>query len=78
MAASNAPSAKGRADALARTFRAPGCWSSMTREGSTATTSASAGSYEPVPAPTLTTVRAPPRPSRISAASRGSGCRTRR
>jgi hypothetical protein len=33
----------------------------MTGDGSTATTDLGAGSYDPVPAPTLTTVRAGPR-----------------
>ena len=44
-------------------------------EGSTATTLQSAGSYDPVPAPMLTMLCAPPRASLIAAAMRGSGRR---
>ena len=46
----------------------------MTAEGSTAST-VSGGSYEPEPAPTLTTDRAPPSAALIAASIRGSGRR---
>jgi hypothetical protein len=47
----------------------------MTADGSTAVTSRSRGSYEPLPAPTLSTVRAPPSAPWITAAIRGSSPR---
>jgi hypothetical protein len=47
----------------------------MTADGSTAVTSRSDGSYDPVPAPTLTTVRASPSAAQIRAAIRGSAGR---
>jgi hypothetical protein len=44
----------------------------MAADGSTATTARLAGSYEPAPAPTLTTVSAGPSAAWTSAAMRGS------
>src|ERR1700733_7418964 len=44
----------------------------MTADGSTAVTSLSGGSEEPVPAPTFSTVRASPSAAQICAAIRGS------
>jgi hypothetical protein len=52
-----------------------GRWARMTADGSTAVTSRSDGSYDPVPAPTLTTVRASPSAAQIRAAIRGSAGR---
>ena len=70
-------SGSGKASALAwMTGAAPGGrWAIIVADGSTASTSRSAGSYEPVPAPTFNTDRASPSASRISAASLGSGLR---
>jgi hypothetical protein len=50
-------------------------WASITRDGSTATTRRSVGSYEPVPAPTLTTDSASPSALKMKSAIRGSGRR---
>jgi len=47
----------------------------MEADGSTAVTVRSTGSYDPAPAPTLSTVRASPSASRMCAAMRGSGRR---
>ena len=74
IAASNEPSANGSCSATARTAGAePGerC-AIITSEGSTAVTSRSVGSYEPVPAPTLTTVCASPSAFQMGSASLGS------
>ena len=74
MAASKESSGNGRCSAAASTAGpAPaGRWPIITADGSTAVTSRSRGSYEPVPAPTLTTVRASPSAARIGSAGRGS------
>src|SRR6267378_4202298 len=50
-------------------------WRSIAADGSTATTGRSAGSYEPAPAPTFTTLAAAPSASAMAAAIRGSGRR---
>ncbi len=78
-AASNAPSPNGNAPATPRTTAAaPGARCPIiVSDGSTATTARSAGSYDPAPAPTFTTVRASPSARRITAAHRGSGRRFR-
>jgi hypothetical protein len=47
----------------------------ISEEGSTAITSRSRGSYEPVPAPMLTTLRASPSAAQILASMRGSARR---
>src|SRR5262245_53766778 len=77
MAASNAPSRKGRRSAVAWTTgaRPAGRWWIIVHAGSTATTRRSAGSYDPVPAPTFTTDVAEPRAESMAAAIRGSGRR---
>ena len=73
-AASTAPSSSGMAWAVACTAGAStaGRCAIMTSDGSTAST-VSGGSYEPDPAPTLTTDRAPPRARLIAASIRRSG-----
>ena len=78
-AASNEPASNGSASAEAWTARAaPGArCASITAEGSTATTSRSRGSYAPLPAPTLTTLRASPRARAICCSMRGSDRRVR-
>jgi hypothetical protein len=78
MAASNAPSSNGSSSATARTIgAAPSARCAIiVSDGSTATTSRSAGSYAPVPAPTLTTVRASPSAARMRRGIRGSSRRT--
>ena len=53
-----------------------GRWAIIVVDSSTATTARSAGSYAPVPAPTLTTEGASPRPRAIVLAKRGSALRT--
>ena len=53
-------------------------WSIIVCDGSTATTRRSRGSYEPVPAPTLTTLRASPSAAWIAASMRGSAVRVAR
>ncbi|HYE19020.1 MAG TPA: hypothetical protein VEA69_11280 [Tepidisphaeraceae bacterium] len=75
--ASNARSANGSASARARTAGAAprGRWASMTADGSTATTDRPAGSYEPAPAPTLSTERMPASATVNRAAMRGSARR---
>ena len=79
MAASTAPSRSGRSSAKARIAgtRERGRCAAMTSLGSTAITWRSSGSYEPAPAPTLTTVRASPRADMIRARRRGSSRRVR-
>src|SRR5580704_290916 len=74
IAASKDPSANGRRPATPGTHGAApaGRCARMTADGSTAVTCRSGGSYAPVPAPTLTTVRASPSAAQIRAASRGS------
>lgn len=76
-AASKDSSANGSDSADARTAAAaPGGRAAIIpSEGSTAVTIRSAGSYDPVPAPTFTTVLASPRAAEIAAAMRGSGRR---
>jgi hypothetical protein len=57
--------------------RSRGLCAAITSLGSIATTWRSLGSYDPAPAPTLTTVRASPRAARIRARKRGSSRRKR-
>jgi hypothetical protein len=61
IAASKQPSGKGRCSATASMagVRCAGRWARITADGSTAVTSNSADSYDPVPAPTLSTRCAP-------------------
>jgi hypothetical protein len=77
IAASTDSSSSGRLSAAAlSTSAAPGGrWAIISPEGSSATTSMSVGSYDPVPAPTLTTLRALPRASLKRRSSLGSGRR---
>jgi hypothetical protein len=73
MAASNDWSANGRLPAAATQRAAPaGRFARITGDGSTAMTLRPGGSYEPVPAPTFSTVRASPSAAQIRAAIRGS------
>jgi len=76
-AASKLSSGNGNASATACTAGAApsGRWAIMTSDGSTATTRRPFGSYEPVPAPTFTTLVAPARADSSCAAIRGSGRR---
>ena len=76
-AASNESSANGSASATPSTAggRVGWRWAIITGEGSTADDAGSGGSYDPAPAPTLTTVRASPSASRSGRASLGSGWR---
>ena len=53
--------------------RPAGRWAAIVSEGSTAITSMSSGSYEPAPAPTLTTERASPSASLIRCGDRRLG-----
>ena len=77
IAASAVPSASGRLSATPSTAR--GSAGSRCRaiavDGSTGITGRSAGSYEPVPTPTFTTVLASPSASCSAAAIRGSARR---
>src|SRR4029450_5019488 len=74
IAASKDWSSNGRPSAVAATHGAAsaGRCARMTADGSTAVTSRSEGSYEPVPAPTFNTVRASPSAAPTCAAIRGS------
>ncbi len=80
MAASQQSFSSGSSSARPRTTRAApgGRWAIITSDGSTAITSRSRGSYEPVPAPTFTTDRASPSAATIAAAIRGSSRRVAR
>ena len=75
MAASKAASGNGRLSAPAWTTSMPCArrCAIMVADGSTATTRRSVGSYDPAPAPTLTTVAARPRLRWMQAAILGSG-----
>ncbi len=77
MAASTTSSPNGNASARPPIAGAawPARWARMAALGSTASTARSPGSYDPVPAPTLSTVLASPRAARTEAAIRGSGRR---
>src|SRR5579872_2750703 len=74
MAASKDWSSNGSASAMAATHGAApaGRCARMSADGSTAVRARSGGSYDPVPAPTFTTVRASPSASQTCAAIRGS------
>src|SRR5262249_10096903 len=79
IAASNAPSRKGRASATPRTTGAASgvrC-AIITPDGSTATTARSRGSYDPVPAPTSSTEAESPSAARMRRLMAGSGWRCR-
>ena len=77
-AASAEPSASGNASARPSIAAGTsgGRWSRMTADGSTAITSMSRGSYEPLPAPTFTTDWASPSAARTAVWMRVSGRRT--
>jgi hypothetical protein len=77
IAAPKERSANGSASAIARTAGAAcsGRWAAMTADGSTAPTGRSRGSYDPVPAPTFSTLSAPPIAAASAAAILGSSRR---
>jgi hypothetical protein len=77
IAASKQPSGNGRSSAVASTAAGSpaGRCARIDTDGSTGVTWRSAGSYEPAPAPTFSTVRAAPSAWLIRAAIRASGRR---
>jgi hypothetical protein len=74
MAASKLSSSNGSRSAVASTAGAAarGRWARIAADGSTASTYRSEGSYDPVPAPTFSTVRLAPSAACTLASIRGS------